>query len=235
MNARGIRRALIVSLGIIVLVVLAFLPVTVPTADVTGPPAPATDTTTDATSHLMGGISGGMMAIQQFPAASTDIQAVALLLGTYHRTNQGTARISMQANTNGAWQNLATQSVEKAKLQDNALYSFTFTPPLTVAKGQSVRIILESDGGANDAIGWWTNRGWKPDGYTLAFNGQEQEGTAAFQVTYAPATGRLFRMLGMVWNRMTVFLDPSWRFVLLIGLGLLGGGVILTGRALIAA
>lgn len=230
------RRALIIALSIAPLLIVAFLPVTAQVADVTGPPAPprATGTTTDTASRPIGGISGGMTAIQQFPAAGTSIRSVALLLGTYRRTNHGTAQVSVQANSDGAWRTLATQPVDKEKLQDNAFATITFSPPLIVAKDQPVRIVLEADGGASDAIAWWTNTGWKPDGYLLLFNGQEQEGTARFQVTYPPASGRLFRMLGSVWGRMTVFLNPFWRFVLLLGLGLLAGGIALTARALIA-
>ncbi|MDQ6831816.1 MAG: hypothetical protein M3008_00325 [Chloroflexota bacterium] len=226
MSATQRRWTTALLLAIAAVAAIAFLPVAVPTADATISPAPASE---DA-GRAVGPLSGGRTATQEFPAGGTKIRSVALLLATYKRTNRGTAQITVQANTDGQWTNLATRAIDKENLRDNGFATITFSPPLAVVPGQPVRIILQSDGAAGAAIAWWSNTRWRPDGYVLTADGTGQDGTARFQVSYAPATGRLFRMLGPVWDRLTVFLDPFWRVVLALGFGFLIGGLVLAGR-----
>ena len=240
MSGRSIRRVVALAIAALFLLIVAFLPATVPTADKSGfvlpgpTPIPAIAATGVSTIRPVGMLNNGAIIAQEFPANGARINAVAVFLGTYLRVNHGTVDVDVDARTNGAWNNLATRSVNKETLLDNAFYSIVFSPPLEVAKGQTVRITLSSNDDQRDAITWWMNANWRPDGYALFYNGERQEGTARFTVTYSPRSGRLFQMLGPIWGRLTVFLTPAWRVVLLLGFALLGGSIIAMSRRLLA-
>lgn len=235
MSGIPIRRVAVLLFMIAMLVIVALLPVMVPTVDTTAPLAPtATTNAADSAAHAVVGIFEHVIATQQFPAAGTSIHSIALLLATYQRTNHGTAHVTVQKNANGKWQDLATETIEKETLRDNAFYAVSFSPPLTVINGEPMRIVLQADGGPNDAIAWWTDTEWKPDGYMLLVNGKEQGGTARFMVSYNPKIGHFFQLLGPIWHRMTVFLNPIWQIVLVLGFGSLLGSLVLLGRHLFA-
>lgn len=235
MSGIGIRRAAGMLFAIAMLAVIALLPVVVPTVDTTDSPAPSpTTNAAENAARPTDGIFAGVTATQQFPAAGTSIHSIALLLATNQRVNHGTAHVTVQANTHDKWQNLAIETIEEETLQDNAFYTLSFSPPLRVMNGQPLRIVLQADGGAGDAIAWWTDTNWKPDGYMLTFNGTEQDGTARFMVSYSPESGHLFQLLVPIWHRMTVFLDPIWQIALLFGFGSLLGSLFLLGRHLFA-
>lgn len=231
MRSPRIRWVLIALAVVAILGVIALLPVTMPTADTTDIPAPPSAANGgENVSDLVGPIDGGKVAIQTFPATGARIRSVALLIGTYQRTNHGTARVTVQASIAGEWRELAAQTIAKETLQDTMYYVISFSSPLRVSPGQPLRILLEADGGPGDAIAWRANTRWDPSGYMLTFDGKEQEGTARIRVSYAPASGHLFRMLGPVRERLTVFLNPFWQFVLILGFGLLIGSIVLLCR-----
>jgi hypothetical protein len=241
MSGRLVRRVAALAIAALFLLIVAFLPATVPTADNSGAilpglatPIPVATGAVDSPIRPVGPLNNGAIIAQQFPANGTRIDSVAVFLGTYLRVNHGALEVGVDARTNGAWKNLATRSVNKETLADNAFYSIALSPPLEVAKGQTVRITLSSDDGRSDAVTWWMNANWRPDGYALFYNGERQEGTARFTVTYSPRSGRLFQVFGPIWGRLTVFLTPLWRGVLLLGLVLLGGSIIAMSRRLLA-
>ncbi len=241
MSGRSIRRVVALAIAALFLLIVAFLPATVPTADKSGvvlpglaTPIPVATGAVDSPIRPVGPLNNGSIIAQQFPANGARISSVAVFLGTYRRVNHGTLAVGVDARTNGTWENLATQSVNKETLTDNAFSSIVFSPPLEVANGQTVRITLSSDDDQRDAVTWWMNANWRPDGYVLSYNGEQQEGTARFTVTYSPRSGRLFQVLGPIWGRLTVFLTPAWRVVLLLGFALLGGSIIAMSRRLLA-
>ena len=213
--------------GLIGLLIAALLPVSIPVDDDIETPIPPAET-----ARPVGPIFAGARADQELRATATRIRSVALFLATYQRANRGTARIDVQMNVDGQWRILATATVPKESLHDNAYYTASFSPPIPVEKGQRVRISLTADGGRNDAITWWTNTTWDPDGYSLTFNNQPQQGTARLRVSYAPASGYLPQMLPSLWARVTVLLDPLWRVVLILGLGALIGSFMALGSML---
>jgi hypothetical protein len=242
MNRRHLRRAAPFAVGLLILAFVALLPVTVPTADESGVPPPGPPTTTPstgtstpgvATTRPVGALYGTITAKQDFPAAGARIASVALFLGTYQRANQGDAQVVVQANVAGEWKDLATRTVAKTELANNAYDTLSFSPPLTVAKGQPLQLLLRSDGGSGDAITWLVDTNWQPQGYALYYDDAPQPGTARFLVSYAPDTGRLFQVLGPLWGRLTVFLDPLWQVVLIFGFCALAGGFIVLGQHLI--
>ena len=238
MNVRYARRAAPVAIAIVVLAIVAFLPVTVPTADESGTPLPGiapaalTNASNTPITRPIGGLFGSNTAKQQFPALGERIQSVALFLGTYQRENHGTLKVTIQSDTAGAWQDLATQAVDKAAIRDNAYQTIEFSPGLAVVKGQALQILVTTNGSANDAVTWWVNGDWQPEGYALFYNGKRQEGTARFLVSYAPVSGHLFQHLGPLWRRLTLFLDPLWQIVLVFGLCIMVGTFVLLGRHL---
>jgi hypothetical protein len=241
MNRRLLRRAMPGAIGVLILAFIALLPVMVPIADESGPPLPGIPTTTPsatgssaAATRPLGGLYGNIAAMQQFPAAGERIDSVALFLGTYQRTNHGDFRVAVQANVAGEWKDLANRTVDKANLADNAYYTLTFSPPLLVARGQPLQLLLTSAGGSGDAITWWIDASSQPQGYALFYNGKPEGGTARFLVSYAPASGHLFQLLGPIWRRLTLFLDPLWQIVLLCGLCVLAGSFVLLGRHLMS-
>lgn len=241
MNRRYLRVAVLVAIGALFLAVVAFLPVTIPTADESGVPLPGIPTIAPATTaaanrpamHPIGRLYSGIMARQQFPANGGRVHSIALFLGTYQRENHGSLTVTVQADMAGTWQDVATWTMDEAAIKDNAYQTFNFSPAITVSKGQTLQILVTADSNANNAVTWWVNGDWQPEGYALFYNGERQEGAARFLVSYAPAAGRLFENLGPIWRRLTIFLDPLWQVVLIFGLSVLAGSLVLLGKHLV--
>ncbi|MDQ6832307.1 MAG: hypothetical protein M3008_02810 [Chloroflexota bacterium] len=237
MNRQYLRGA---AIGTLFLAIVAVCPVKVPTADQSGVPLPGVPTVAPASTaantpaiHPIGGLYSGITAQQQFPANGARVRSIALFLGTYLRENHGVLKVTVQADAAGIWQDVATRTVDKAAIKDNAYQTFDFSPAVTVRKGQALRILVTADGDANNAVTWWVNGSVQPEGYSLVYNGMPQEGTARFIVSYATASGPLFTVIGPFWQRITVFLDPLWQIVLVFGLCVLAGSLVLLGRYLI--
>jgi hypothetical protein len=230
---RHMRRLLPLLIGLLILVAIGFLPVSLPAADDTNTEAAPQGSGTNTTPlRPIGEIDAGGTAAQEFPAAGTKISTATLLLTTYQRANSGAIQVMLQTQANGRWQTLGSQTMQKADLRDNALTTVTFDPPLRVQRGQIVRIVLQADGDARNAISWQINPSSQMPGFALFLNGDPQPGTAQFQISYAPASGRLGAMIGPVWARITVFLDPLWRVILAAGILVLLGGFFVLGRYL---
>lgn len=199
-------------LGLAALAVIALMPTSVPKGDDirianTGLPSPV--------------ITRGVMVAQEFPATGEGLMSLAVLLGTYKRVNRGQIILTLAAQRDGKWQVLATETLTTETLRDDAFATVTFTPPLAVQVSEVLRLTLQSADRQENGVAWWTSPDVSRQGFSLTVNGQEQKGTASFAVTYAHTTGRLFRMVGPIWARMTLFLDPGWRFLLLVGLAIL--------------
>ena len=236
MNTQHLRRAAPAAVAVVLLAIVAFLPVTVPTADDSGaPPISGAASGSDgspATDRPIGGLFQGIEAKQLFPATGTRIRSVALFLGTYKRENHGTLRVSLQVNAAGTWRELATRKVNETEIKDNAYQTIAFSPALVVPKGEMVQILVTADGSEKDAVTWWVNGAWQPEGYALFYNGTRQEGIARFLVSYTTKSGRLFQVVGPIWQRLTIFLGPLWQAVLVFGLCVVVGGFLLLGRHL---
>jgi len=237
MNRQHLRGA---AIGAIFLAIVAFFPVRVPTADESGILLPGVPTVAPVATaantpaiHPIGGLYSGITAQQRFPANGARVRSIALFLGTYLRENHGSLKVTIQTDAAGTWQDLATQTVNEATIKDNAYQTFDFSPGITVRKGQTLQILVTADGDANNAVTWWVNGGLRPEGYALFYNGTLQEGTARFIVSYTAASGHLFEVVGPLWQRLTVFLDPLWQIVLAFGLCVLAGSIVLLGRYLI--
>jgi len=139
MNTKHLRRAAPVAIALVLLVVLAFLPIEVPTRDDSGAPPVTGATATPGgggsavvAERPIGGLFQGTEAKQQFPANGAQIRSVALFLGTYKRENHGTLRMTLQVDAAGRWQDLATRTVNETDIKDNAYHTFAFSPALTV-------------------------------------------------------------------------------------------------------
>lgn len=197
--------------GLAALVAVALLPVSVPQGDDvrianTAQPSP---------------LAKGVMVSQEFPATGGTLTSLGVLLGTYKRINQGTLTLTLAAQRGGVWQTLATETFAKEMLRDSEFMTVTFTPPLAVKTREMLRLTLQSPDRLEDAVAWWTSPDVARQGFSLSIDGQPQMGAASFAVTYTHSTGRLFQMVGPIWGRLTLFLDPGWRFLLLVGLAIL--------------
>lgn len=236
-----LKRLLPALIGAVILVAIGLLPASLPTEDPIGTLAIARGEGVYATPvpgataippRPIGGVFAGVTVAQEFPTTGTAIAAVSLVLATYQRANSGTMQVMMQARTGGQWQTLGSRTVEKTTLQDNVLNAVTFDPPLAVKRGQTIRIVLQADGDVRNAISWWLDPSYQRPGFALFLNGDPLPGTAQFEVSYARASGRLAGMIGPVWSRVTVFLDPFWRIVLVVGTLVLLGSFFALGRYL---
>lgn len=214
-TARRLIRAVVVGLA---LLLLGLLPVSIPTGDdTTVPGGPAL--------QPVGGIFDGITVTQRFPAAGAEISAIALQLATYRRVNAGALDLTVYAETAGEWRPIAGRTTSKELVKDNAYHTFTFSPPLVVRKDQPLALEVRADGDAGQAVSWWMNPAWAPEGFQLLVNGQPQPGTGRFTVQYARRSGPLIMLLPRFWDRLTVFLDPLWQIVLALGFGLALVGV----------
>jgi hypothetical protein len=227
------QRLLPALVGLLILVAIGLLPVSLPMEDDTTTQAISESAGVNATPQRpIGGVFAGITVAQEFPAAATKISRAALVLATYERTNSGTIQVMLQTQTNGRWQTLGSRAVEKAALRDNEPNTVTFDPPLVVKRGDIVRIVLQADGNAQNAISWWINPSDQRPGFALFLNGAPLPGTAQFQVSYARASGRLVEMIGPIWTRITVFLSPLWRVILAVGILILLSSLFVLGRYL---
>lgn len=208
------RRSLLLPalLGLAVLVAVALLPASIPQGDDIHIPY------TDLPSPT---IAQGVVVSQVFPATGESLTSLGVLLDTYKRISRGNLILTLAAQREGGWQSLSTETLAKETIRDNTFAVVTFSPPLAVRLSEVLRLTLQSPDQPENGVAWWTAPDISRQGFALAVNGQEQKGTASFAVTYAHPAGRLFQMIGPIWGRMTLFLDPGWRLVLLLGIAIL--------------
>jgi hypothetical protein len=76
-----------------------------------------------------------------------------------------------------------------------------------------------------------TNAARPTDGISEGVTAPQQFPVAGTSV-HSVEAGHLFQLLGPIWHRMTVFLNPIWQVILLLGFGSLLGSLILLGRHL---
>lgn len=227
------QRLLPALVGLLILVAIGLLPVSLPTEDDTSTLAIAQSAGANANlQRPIGSVFAGITVAQEFPAAGTKISRAALVLATYQRTNSGTIQVMLQRQANGQWQTLGSRSAEKATLRDNEPNTVTFDPPLVVKRGEIIRIVLQANGDAQNAISWWINPSDQRPGFALYLNDAPLPGTAQFQISYARASGRLVEMISPIWTRITVFLSPLWRAILAVGILVLFGSLLVLGRYL---
>lgn len=228
----NVRRLLPLAMLVVALAIIGLLPVTIPETDDTTvpgpapagiPPATSATSRTPSPASTAGELISGTIIQQQFPADGAHLDTIALLAA-----NQGMGTVTVQRAINGMWEDLATQTIAPADWKDGQWYSLQFSPPLAVTRGQPLRLVLRASDGSDRGIAAWKNSAWQPDGYRLAVNTQPQTGTLRFTAHYAPRSGRLIGMLGALWDRVTVFLNPFWRIGLFIGAVLLivGAGAV---------
>jgi len=223
-SATSARRALPLAVTVAAIIAAGFLPVSLPAGDTVVPAG--------GIMRPVGEIAAGVTVTEQFPAAANAIASISLFLATYQRVNRGTLRITLLAERDGQWQQEAVRQVDTATLGDNAYYTLAFSPPLPLTKGQPVRITLQSDSRPGASVTWWRNPEEQRQGYLLTMNGHALPGNAVFQVSYAPESGRLFAMIGEIWKRGTVFLNPVWQGTLILGLAILAASVFALTRRL---
>jgi hypothetical protein len=212
-------------IGLAAIGVIALLPVSVPEGD---------DIRIANTDIASPPIVDNMVVSQEFPATGKNLTSLAVLLGTYKRVNHGQIILILAAQQEGNWQVLAKETLAKEMIRDNTFTTVTFTPPLAVRTGTLLRLTLQSPDRPENGIAWWTSPDVSRPGFSLAVNDQEQKGTASFAVTYTHPTGRLFQMIGPIWGRMTIFLGPGWRLVLLLGLMTIVATLPMTSARLLA-
>lgn len=218
------RRVIEIGIGLLALVLIAVLPVAAP---------PGSDGAFDAMNHQpAGGIADGVSAVQQFPASGDAIRTVTVYLATFGRVNRGVLHLSVLAETAGGWQHLATRDLDERMLQDNSYTTLAFSPPLPVARGKGVRLVMEASAPATDAVTWWTNPQWTQPGYQLTYNMNPVAGSAVFQVHYTRETRPLVLALGGAWPRVTTFLTAPWQGLLVIALVGMAASVALIFRRL---
>lgn len=214
-----------IGLGVALLCTLGLLPVTLPAPETI---VPATEAT-----HTLGEIDDNSTVTQQFLAEGTGIRTISIFLGTYQRKNRGTLFVTIQSFADGRWTPLQTGALDKAALRDNSFATVAFSPPLPVSPRQPVLIGLASAGGdANNAITWWAAADWRPEGYVLQLNGRTQPGTARFQAVYNGTPGRAWQFARPLEARVSVFLNPLWQVLLLIGFVIAVGGIATLARPL---
>ncbi|MGI8689045.1 MAG: hypothetical protein ACR2M3_10745 [Thermomicrobiales bacterium] len=213
-------------LGLGIVIVVGLLPVTLPTRNDIYVP-------NNAQHYPVTPLTHGVVVAQQFPVVSGQIDSIALLFGTYQRANAGTLQFEIRANRDGGWKTLATQTIEKASLHDNAYHSFDFSPPLSASAGEQFQIVVQSDGTAAQGISLYATTDWRqPDGYLLTVGDSPQPGTALFRVSYGRSSGHVFQMIGPIWRRSTVLLSVRWQIVLAAALGVALASVVMLGRRL---
>lgn len=209
MKVRGWREITsLILLGTLLLILL--MPTTIKTGDDLAIPE-------SPTIIPVGGLTAGAQARQIFPPSGASIASIHLLLATYQRMNVGIVTISVSAQRyDGRWDTLVRQVVQKDQLQDNALYTITFSPAIPVGKATALAITVQADGPPDQAIAWWANSGEPPPGYRLTFNEQPIRGVARFAVRYERETMPFIRAIPLIWKRITPFLNAKWQLVLFL-------------------
>lgn len=163
----------------------------------------------------------GVSVSQEFIADDDNITTVSLMLATYARENAGTLKIELAKRRRRKWWTLATATLAKRELADNAYRTFSFPEPLNVRRGDKLLLTLTADGAESSAITWRIFSELNLPGHRLRFGDQQVPGTAAFKVAYFGAAGRAGgpNMRGRLWQRITVFLHTPGE--MLLGAGFL--------------
>ena len=228
------KMVLIVSSGLLLIGGILALPIHIPLEEGFRTPATATVPSTP--------IIGGVEIVQQFPATGAPIAAIEVQLATYKRVNVGIVQLMVRAMQGDQWETLATKTIAKDQLHDNAFQAFTFSPPIVVKAGTRLAIAVTADGDTSQAISWWIDPNLPQPvaiadgnadsnalsdyarsnsqrlGYQLLVNGIPQPGMAVFSIVYAQESGPLITIMPELWKRLTIFLDPLWQALLLLGL-----------------
>jgi hypothetical protein len=96
----------------------------------------------------------GVFTRQEFVAEDDNIISVSLRLATYARENPGVLQVELAKRRKRKWVPVATASMEKRLLVDNADQVFTFPKPVNVHAGDKLALTLSADGPYASAITW---------------------------------------------------------------------------------
>ncbi len=204
-----------ILIGIGILLVLGstlVIPVHIPLSEGFHTPATATVPSTP--------LIQGVEVIQQFPVTGAPITAIAIQLATYKRVNVGTVQLTVRVMRGGYWQVLAVRTIAKEQLKDNAFQSFEFSPALLTRPDEILAVVVAADQDNSQAISWWIDPTLSEASYQLLVNGMPQPGMAVFSIAYVQKSGPVITLLPDLWQRLTIFLDPLWQVLLLLGLAL---------------
>ncbi len=194
----------------LVLCAVLWSPVSQPVAD-------GTRIGSDIGQQALPPISKGTAVAQQFSANGSALSTLSFKFGTYQRKNTGTLHVLVQGmDSGGQWDELGTETISTATLEDNQLYTVSFMPPLQTARGQMVRVVLTSDSEPARAVTWWSDPNWQSAGTRLTINNREQPGGGVLEVTYIAHHAHLVTALAQVGERVSLMLRTSWRIVLLL-------------------
>lgn len=207
-----IRHRIIAIVVVLMVILLGLLPVRVQTGDDFRTPM------NGATAIPVAPLYNNATVTQEFPASGKAIASLSLQLATYQRRNSGTLFLTVRAYRDAEWRIIGEQAVDKRELVDNLFHVFTFQPPLEAQGAEQISFTIQVDGDDKQAISWWINPDWQPTNYRLLVNGVPRGGTGNFIVAYEQRTGLLFQTLPEIWGRVSIFLDPVWRLVLLMSI-----------------
>lgn len=212
--------------SLLALAAVGFIPVSLPLADPTIIPS-------HNRNEPVGGIYRDNDAAQQFLANGDAISSVSLFLATYGRENPGSFQVVVEAQQAERWVVLRTYERPKDEIRDNAFYTAKFSPAVAVRPGQNVRVHLQADGTASQAISWYVNPQWAQPGDELSRNDQPHGGGAVLNVAYGQRSGTVFSLLREAWPRATPLLAPVWQAVfVLASVGAVGAFIALTARTM---
>jgi hypothetical protein len=214
MNPARLRRLLPLLVAVALFSVIACLPVRIAGGD---------DISVTRAREPVAPIVSNVTVSQEFPAKGRAIRSLGLFVSSYGSSKRGTFQVTVDSQDSGRWQPRTSERIPVASLGDTSsdAYVLTFAQPLAVTMDQPVRISVQlSDADPASAITWWSNSDITHDGYPARVNGKQQMGILCFTVSYQPTSARLIQLLGPAWRRVTIFLNPAWQSVLLLGLGM---------------
>ena len=217
MNLIRLRRGAPFAVGVAALIALAFLPASLPEGD---------DLVVSRGKQAAGQITNGTTISQELVSTGTSITALGLLLGNDERAEDGAVRVTLEAQHDGQWQMLASETVQEGDQRGAAFGTISFAPPLAVTINQPLRITAQLPVANAYPATWWVSTGFARDGFALSVNGIRQDNTLCFTIAYGRASGHLIQMLTPVWQRITIFLNAGWQVVLLLGFVLVAAGLM---------
>jgi hypothetical protein len=217
MNLARPQRIAPFAVGVAALIVLAFLPVSLPEGD---------DLAVSRGKQPAGQITNGTVISQEFVSTGTSVTSLGLLLGSDERAEAGAVRVTLEAQRDGQWQMLASETAQEGDQRGATFGTIAFSPPLAVTINQPLRITAQSSPADTRPVTWWVSTGFARDGFALSVNGSRRDDTLCFTIAYGRASGRLVQMLKPVWQRISIFLNPGWQVMLLFGFALIAAGLM---------
>lgn len=126
-------------------------------------------------------LTAGTNVEQIFVVPIQKLESISVQWGTYYRTNQGTATVSLYDNRTNTL--LASESYDASKITECQVTTFVLPTPLEDVYNVPLRLSITADSLSRSALSPMIVSSAKREHFTLSYNGQTANGILCFSAT----------------------------------------------------